>query len=193
MNSKVTPGQQHPQTHTHTPRPSERPIADPKGKYSSPSEFRSGKGSGGSIPLFTGSIADPAAAQEGEADRHSRSLCEELRTHGGDRYSWRDKTEAPHRLSHTLAICPLIPGPCGHRHMWKGRAAGCQARAKVRQCAARAGWWALAMVLKGEISGAEKKEPTSLASWPPAKHCRSPGRPGSCHFDELCLVSSQLS
>ena len=130
----MTPWQQHPQTHTHThpSRPSERPIADPKGKYSPPPKFQSRKGSGGSIPLFSGSITDPAAAQEGEADTHSRCLCEELRTHGGDRYSWRDVREAPHHLSHTLAICPLIRGPCGHRHMQKGQAAGCQARAKVR-------------------------------------------------------------
>lgn len=41
---------------------------------------------------------------------HSGCLHEELRTHGGDRYSWRDARKAPHRLSHTVAVYPLVPG-----------------------------------------------------------------------------------
>ena len=97
VDSKMTPLQQHPQTHTrrHTPRPSERPVTlpislAPRGTLDPLPNPGVGEQVGEVFPLFAGSGSGPAAVQERDADAHSRRLCEELRSHGGDRYSRRD-------------------------------------------------------------------------------------------------------
>lgn len=64
-------------------------------------------GSGKCFPSSRGQLL----AGERLADAHSPSLCEELQTHGGDRYSAERRVrEAPHLLTHTPAACPLNPG-----------------------------------------------------------------------------------
>lgn len=66
-------------------------------------ESRSGK----CFPSLRGQLL----AGERLSDAHSPSLCEELRTLGGDRYSAeRRARDAPHLLTHTPAARRLNPG-----------------------------------------------------------------------------------
>lgn len=50
-------------------------------------------------PLSWQGRARAQPLSEKDANMHSGRLCEEQRTHGGDRYSRRRAEEAPHRLS----------------------------------------------------------------------------------------------
>lgn len=98
---------------------------------------------------------DSAAAQEGDTDTHSGCLHEELWTHGGDRYSWRDERKAPHRLTHLggLPLSPWVPvdtDTCRRAQQLDARPGS------GRACVLNA-WCALAMVLKREIYSQRKR------------------------------------
>lgn len=137
INSKLTSLQQQPPLPPpHTPKLSERLVPlllTPGGRLDPLPNSGVEEDIEEASPFFAGSGAGPAAAQDGDADAHSRRLCEELRTHGGDRYSLRDARGRRPIAFHTpWPSVPQTRSPCGRRDTQKGRAARRQGESAAR-------------------------------------------------------------